>query len=353
MFDKFLSTISSNYKSPLMIFDLHSLRTNIKHIKDITSHLDIIFVFPVKAFPSSKVLKLFAEFKFGFDVSNLNEYDLVKDLITADNLVTSCGPLAHEFATIADRIRYPSFLVNADSISQYKELSNKLTHTGIRVNFNNQKGFTLSHFGFEDISHIPNHIKNSVHTMSFHIIDIRNDDFNKKLLQILEKNIFRYPNLKFLNIGGHFTEFDNLTLCKYLKNIRSVVSKHIKILIEPGDFWFKNVGYILTKVIYTKNLFSNKQFVFLDISRDAHMKWSAPSFNKSVVLNATQTYDSNHSVLFYGCSCYENDFIEIIKTNQVFSKNDILLFSQITGYSYSWNTGFNGIPSINVKYYDE
>jgi len=39
MFDKFISTISNNYTSPLMIFDLHSLKMNIQRITDILNDI--------------------------------------------------------------------------------------------------------------------------------------------------------------------------------------------------------------------------------------------------------------------------------------------------------------------------
>ena len=91
--------------NPRVEFDLHKLKENIFQIKEAVD--DINFLFPVKCCNNTKVLKIIANSAFGFDISNKNEYELIK-IYSKDRFISASSPLSFELDELSDKVHIVS-----------------------------------------------------------------------------------------------------------------------------------------------------------------------------------------------------------------------------------------------------
>ena len=67
-------------------FDLKKFEDNLKELK--TKIPNVKFIFPVKCCNTEKVLELVSKYEYGFDISNINEYNIIKKyLMVMKNLI--------------------------------------------------------------------------------------------------------------------------------------------------------------------------------------------------------------------------------------------------------------------------
>ena len=57
-------------------FDLRKFEDNLKELK--TKIPNVKLIFPVKCCNNEKVLELVSKYEYGFDISNINEYNIIK-----------------------------------------------------------------------------------------------------------------------------------------------------------------------------------------------------------------------------------------------------------------------------------
>ncbi len=308
--------------NPRVEFDLSKLKENIKQIKNKTN--DINFLFPVKCCNYFKVLDIIASNDFGFDISNWNEYKIIEKYLNKQ-FVSVSGPLSYELSNC----EYFNIHIVSNNFSSYKEKN------GIRINFNSNDKFTFSRFGV-DYKLMDEKIRNKITYIHFH-----NSDYKKieKCNNIYEevKNILEYfPNLKILNIGGHLEDLSFEDGIIYLNKIRSLIPNNILLYAELGDFLFKNVGILYSKVIDVRKD-EEIQIVTLNFSKMANQRWAYPKY----IANSSEL----NRTIFYGCSCCETD-IYLETTANTLNIGDEVKFSNISPYSYQWNTSFNGVEKI-------
>lgn len=294
--NKFISTIEKKSKKGELnlIYNLNEVKDNIKYYTDFNID-NIGYIFPIKTFPSNRVINIFDNNNFCFDVSNKNELDLVKN----KNIFFS-DPSGN--------------LKNKDSL---------------RINING----ISSHFGkeYDNISH------NIFH---FHV----SDNKDKKTLKLIINQLKRldYSKTRFLDIGGGYYGLSYFEIYSFLNSIRQIVPIHVKILLEAGSLWFKNAGYLVCKVTNITKV-RNRNFVFLNASRELHAKWSVPK-----VINMPM---GDYDYILCGATCYEGDLFAHIKTRKL-KVDDVVIFNNIDAYSYSFNKSFNGIEKAKVIFYE-
>ena len=277
-----------------LIYDLNEVKNNIKYYTDFNIE-NVGYVFPIKTFPLNKVIRIFDNNSFGFDVSNQRELELAlnKNIFYSD----------------------PSDLLkNKDSF---------------RLNVNG----ISSHFGKEY-----DHISHSI----FHIHVANNKDTKTLRLILNQLKQLDYSKTKFLNIGGGYDKLSYFEIYSFLRKVRKIVPLHVKILLESGSLWFKNAGYLGCKVSNITKVY-DKTFVFLNGSRELHAKWSIPK-----VMNLPI---GDYDYVLCGATCYEKDLFSHLKTRKL-KIGDIVIFNNIDAYSYSFNKSFNGIDKAKVVFYE-
>ena len=83
-------------------------------------------------------------------------------------------------------------------------------------------------------------------------------------------------------------------------------------------------------------------------------------------MSAPKWHTKNHEIpdpekgfrlfVFSGATCYEKDQLGIFKianNNSVLpiAPSDPILLSNINGYSFAWNKGFNGVQKAKVRFF--
>lgn len=63
-------------------FDLKKFEDNLKELK--TKIPNVKFIFPVKCCNNEKVLELVSKYEYGFDISNINEYNIIKKYLNGN-----------------------------------------------------------------------------------------------------------------------------------------------------------------------------------------------------------------------------------------------------------------------------
>ena len=322
-----------------LVFNKSIILNNILNFKNNTKDLtNLQLIFPVKTCTNIDVLKIFHNEGFGFDVSNQNELDVVSKFKGFKSFV---GPRCNEIKYKYDE----NFIIYYDQLKDYYMSKIEDERKGVRVNFNSKRSLSFSHFGI-DFKTIDDDMCKQIKNIHFHLGDTR----SSKTLQVVLKEIYKIlakcTNLKTIDIGGGYEDFGNKDLVRFLSKIHSKLNKDQFLVLECGDFWFKNSGKLYVKVLNTKKISKDAEIVYLTISKDCNLKWSSPTYvyqDKRKSLNKIKYY-------FYGCSCYEKDLIGGTITHDIINTGDIIEFQNISHYSVEWNTSFNGIDKIEVYY---
>ena len=85
--------------------------------------------------------------------------------------------------------------------------------------------------------------------------------------------------------------------------------------------------------------------VSLDLSANANLHWSRPIYSGD--------NNGDNKVIFYGSSCFEDDIVCSVNTNDTFKVGQSVNFWNISPYSYSWNNSFNGIKKIKCEFINQ
>lgn len=265
-------------------FDLKKFEDNLKELK--TKIPNVKFIFPVKCCNNEKVLELVSKYEYGFDISNINEYNIIKKYL------------------------------------------------------NGNEKFDKSRFG-EDYTLLGNSIKEELTYIHLHNSDHKDSEKCNDILDEVKKIISSFPNLKCIDIGGHLEDLSFKNGIEYLQEMRSIIPTHIDIIVEAGDFLFKDCGKLFCEVIDVRD---NKmsQTVTLNFSKMANQRWAYPIYHE-------ETKNELVDTVFYGCSCCETDIYLETKARRL-KKGDKLMFQNISPYSYQWDTEFNGINKIRYDF---
>lgn len=173
-------------------FDLKKFEDNLKELK--TKIPNVKFIFPVKCCNNEKVLELVSKYEYGFDISNINEYNIIKKYLNGHFLSCS-SPMSYEL----ESINYKNIKIVANNLSSY------LKGKGLRINLNGNEKFDKSRFG-EDYTLLSSSIKEELAYIHLHNSDHKDNEKCNDILDEVKKIISSFPNLKFIDIGGHLED---------------------------------------------------------------------------------------------------------------------------------------------------
>ncbi len=265
---------------------------NIRYFNDLKIE-NLTYAFPVKAFPNNDIINLFDDYNFCYDVSNVNEYEMIK--------------------------KYRKRVFFSDPTGS---LQNKKS---IRINLVDIN----SHFG--------NDYDNKAYEIyHIHISSKKSSLILKKMLSQISK--LNYKNAKYLDIGGSYENLSYLDFYLFLNDIRKVVTPKVSIVIEMGSAWFKNAGYLICTV-KNINRVRGINYAFVNASRELHAKWSIPFY--------VNNHIGNSEYIVCGATCYERDLFSHIYQSKI-KIGDKLVFKDIEPYSFSFNCSFNGVDKAEV-----
>lgn len=320
-----------------IIVDLSIVESNIKRI--VNNCENISFIYPVKCINNEKIIQLMNKYNFGFDLSNMNEYRLVSKYINNNTILSFSSPKSEYI--FSDDVFQNSIIFLDNLNSQSAKILITRDNYGIRINFNNDIDFEQSRFGIplEEICKYSDNIKH-VH---FHIHDKNKHLLLDKILKKINFIISVCPNLKTINIGGHYEYYQQDVALGIFKNIRQAIPDKIQLIVEAAGLWFERSIFLETKVLSIKNL-NGTSFIVLDVCSSGNLFWSKPRIDKN---HRGECY-----TIFCGASCDEHDIICNEYTDNKFNIGDIVSFYNISPYSYAWNREFNGLKKIKYKFID-
>lgn len=315
------------------------IKENLEFLNKLQSD-KIKFIFPVKAFPHKDILTLANDYLCGFDISNQNEYKLIKSFDS--NIIWNSSPFP------LTNFTNNKIIHDLNSDFDLKYMQNKFQNCSIRLNTNNvnKKLSHTSRFGInsDNISKFK-----SIHYHS----GTEKNQIDTYLSMIEEVNSLNPENLEFLNLGGGFTHLSKEEISRLAQEIEKL-DLGFSVIFEPGRWITNKSGIALGKVKnYTFN--SDKHYLITTLSRDCHLRWLTNiniSFHKG--LNKEEQIANSKEYIVTGPTCYEGDIITSISFSEEISLNynDIIMISNVSGYSYAWNTSFNGINKIEVELLD-
>jgi len=210
---------------------------------------------------------------------------------------------------------------------------------GIRVNLYNK--YIKSHFG----SAYDN--KYTYKIIHIHVSESKTAFVLDEMINAIKKIDFK--KVKILNLGGGYEELSYQEFRRFISVIKRIIPMSVKLILEPGSMWFKNCGYLITKIIKINKLRS-VNYVYLNASKELHLKWSIPKILKICSKNSVSK--NYNDFIFCGPTCYEKDIFLTYKSKIELMENDIIIFNEVEPYSYSWNSTFNGIEKAGVYFYE-
>ena len=306
-----------------------------------------------KAFNHPRIFQLCSQYLHGFDISNIGELSAVSQF-SSQKYLSLTGPTWHLQNWKHHIGNIDNFMVNAGSKEQIKALVNLgINNFGVRLSAGKQGDYSSSSSRFGLDWDTLKHLQLNKQICGLHVhrgfgdnsLDFYIDTLNKASSLVREIPL----ELNYLNLGGGSHKVDFGILAKTIHN--KLINPLFKVYFELGDFLFLNTGFLITRVVDIVCKEKNLWQVTLDTSKDCHLKWSSPYY----LLPSSKNGEAFRTQ-FFGSTCYEYDHIGncVLFSDKGFPLNvgDPLLFGGVTGYSYSWNTAFNGIKEAKMIFYE-
>ena len=345
------------YAGPVLLYDLAAVRARIERLHALEERHRCRFLFAGKAFGHPQVWSFLAHHGVGLDLSNEGELAQLSENFAGWNrcLVSVTGPNPGLLSRWMKKVD-GTLIVNVDSSLQYRGIQSELgehVKLGARIALGCAARGKATRFGIAPTDEALSELSADPRFCGLHC-HIGNEDngsdtyleIASSLLRVRERFGLR---VRYLNLGGGLHLLQDSGIPLLLERLRAFVPMEIELFFEPGSFWFGGAGYAMTEVLDVRR---DPDLVVLDISRECHLRWSTPR-----LLVPPANGASRRRILFVGPTCYEADVIGSFQVPEAANgtfpvrRGDRLIFSCVSSYSASWNTGFNGIAPAQVVFH--
>jgi diaminopimelate decarboxylase len=363
-----MTDVAARYEGPFLLFDFGCLQQVLGALEDIQRRQRCRFLVPVKSFPHPDFLELANHYLAGFDVSNLAEYRLLPaDLVGKTVALTAPVLRVEDLPSLCERGN--ELLVFVDSPYQAAQLESFGTplRYGIRLD-----GAALlndlprsaparrdrSRFGLSPLetATLRSLLASSRHRFAgFHVHhgSERNDSETYTAMAQRIETLRREMGIEIecVDLGGGQHHMGLPAFERAIAGVRRGLAGGTQLYFEPGRLLTSGAGYAVGRVENWKS--SEEAFDYvLDLSLDCHLRWSNPT------LIVPQSGEAERPVLvgFYGPTCHEEDRLGhfCLWTGSggppPFAPGDLVLFGNISGYSASVRTSFNGVGPLPIHF---
>jgi diaminopimelate decarboxylase len=322
-------------------YDLSKIQDRMQWTASLAEKSNIRLLFPVKSFPAQPVLKLAARYLHGFDVSNNVEYKLIQKFSTSSKDVWVSGP-AHEVPKHKFKNRLHISLNSNGALKKFKQKE----IAALRINASSLlSSKETSRFGvsFAEAE------KTSTSSFALHLGQqtTRVDELMAMFSKFSELSQKR--KITSVNFGGgweHLSEAD----VEWMFIEIAKQSPNFQVFFEPGRWWSQDSGFIESEILDIREDESGWD-VSVNASALGHLRWSrelrVARFPKEISLSGSK------QIRIFGPTCAETDLIVTVKgeiSDAIKSIGKTIRLDGVCGYSYAWNTGFNGFPAAAVKF---
>jgi len=373
MFDtnKKLTSIIDNYKKPTLIYDLNLIENKMRFLKEICENTPIKMLFTIKSFPFQEIISLAHQIMPGFEISNLNEYQLLPKNLT-NSIVSVNDPTGSVNTKIPNELMDHNRCyihldkLDRDEIFPYENKANvsygtRVSHSSLidcQNSYVTESRFGTSITDFNELKYLfSNHKIKGLH---LHNGSEKNtmDDYLTMVDALLYTIKKEQIPISFINLGGgiHYLNQKELTFLVQELSKR-FTPLNIQGFFEPGRYVAEHCGYALGKIMSIKQLNPKKYCLLLDLSNECHLKWSEQLIlmNKNQPALGAPSAKDAIQVFIGGSTCFEHDCLGIFNISPIdgklpFQPNEILTFGNINGYSAAWNIAFNGIDKADLVF---
>ncbi len=353
--------------APSLIFDLDTIEARMAAVEKVASAHAAEALIAVKSCPAPEYLRAGQKCLSGFDVSNLEEYQLLPGDLSG-KLVSVTGPAISGTAD-AFRAKGNAAVLTLDSLAQIQQhfSSGSTVPYVLRIqgsdllsdrNPPDPAYFPATRFGFtrQETLHLMQHASiRQRPPCGFHVH--HGSERNQKStyreiiheLSKLSRALGAPP--RYINLGGGWHAMAENDMDDILREARAKFPQPTNILIEPGRLYGEDSGFA-TGVIVNQSEGRDGIRLTLNLSGRCHLHWSTARLLHTVKPKPRKLCRA----LFFGASCYEADTIGSYLLpfhNDFYGESGLsvgkhVVFSGISTYSAAWNTSFNGIAKANV-----
>jgi diaminopimelate decarboxylase len=362
--------ISKKFGTPTYCYSYGQLKKNINDFKKNFSSFAPLICFAIKSNTNVNLIREIRKFGLGADVVSIGELMMaLKAGIDPKKIVFSgVGKTTNEISYAIDK---KILLINAESKSEINEIERiarskkKIVNIGIRLNPNTdaktlkqistgkkENKFGVDEKTFFDLVNYSKLSKNiSLKCLSVHIgSQILDYKPYEKMLKVVDKIVKKSNHeFKFIDLGGgmgisyeknnkklNYQKY-NIAIKKFLKNHKS------KIIFEPGRSIVGNIGSLISKVIYIKEI-NKKDFIILDAAMNDLMRPALYGANHRTlpVIKTNQT--SKKVYEFVGPICESTDKFTTLKKFQKLKEKDLVVMCDVGAYGMSLSSNYNVRP---------
>lgn len=326
-----------------LYFDLDRVAENAQFLGSLAGS-GVNFLFPVKSFPHPSVLETVSLHFNGFDVSNSNEWELVKPILKKDDVIWVSAPYATPLIGSQGHFYDIQNLEAQTATIGIKSLR-------ISTNFFDDRN---SRFGTDirdlDLAKLANSGVTAIH-VHYGSEEATLTDF-LKLVEILAEKLRDWPMISHVNLGGGFARLSRLDWVDFIKAVRSSLAGK-EVYCEPGRWLSSAAGICIGKVLDI-NQRQDVAVVVTSISRDCHVKWLSDRFRLRFMPQLENASKILGRILLAGPTCDEKDYLaEVNRPASGVAVGDLVILEDISGYSYAWNHSFNGIQPAEIIFHSE
>lgn len=338
--------------TPALLFDYEVFESNFKAFRKQTTEHEATWSFAVKSFARNEVLEVAKNYVDGFDISNIAEWNLIKDFVSSDHTIWLTNATYSELGFFKQNVS--NLIVTVNDLNDYKLIQQFQLPYVVRIATSEllaQNGISRFGLTLHQLHAISKEMIADKNFKGFHCHQGLEDNsypILQKILSAIQSKFKEFSGKGYIfNIGGGWQQFSESEISSSLDQLRNQYKVHI----EPGRAMFRNSGFALAPI--DKYIIDGDNLrIFTRLSFISHLKWSKPVF--AGILNQSENLEQINpkTLVLEGPSCYEFDKSETVKIDapMALAKGSLVVLENISSYSTEWNTSFNGIPECDVKF---
>lgn len=338
-------------KTPSYIVVQDRLLDNYKKMKQRMS--PCVVAYSMKANPCFEVASVLKETEAWFEVSSINEMQILHDLRIPVNRIY-CGLVVMSLEEIKKIHQLGCNVFTYDTIEQLhriKKCCSQDVKKVLRIRINDLVKDSIG-FGM-DLNYIQKNEEAILDAdgLSFHISNHSNMKSTIEAIQRLELLLKRNKKIKFINIGGSYSlngnDEDYERLRNYLQML--ICTNNIQVVCEPGSAIVDTAVDALSKCIMVTH-----QEGFLDIFLDGGIP-SGMTRKPKTVINLSSSEKTAKCICRFFDTTSMKKLLFQTRINFMVNDGDILLLKEYGAYSYCYSNIFHSrpIPEIYIIRKDE
>jgi len=363
--NKFLTSLTEKYGTPLYVYDADKIASQIKRLNDAFSGINLKLKYATKALSNISVLKWMKKHGTGLDVVSIQEAYLglkagfePKDILYTPNCVS-----IDEIVEAVDL----GLMINIDNISILEQFGHKY-HNSVPVcirlnphimaggNSKISTGHIDSKFGISilQMRHLLRVIENyNINVIGLHIhtgSDILDSEVFLRGTEIIFEAAEDFPDIDFIDFGSGFkvaykegdvtTDIEELgkEVSKRFKDFCKSRGKDLELWFEPGKFLVSEAGYFLSKVNVIKTTPATV-FVGLDTGMN-HLLRPMMYDAYHQIENISNPSDTQRVYTVVGYICETDTFGTDRRLSEV-RGGDIIAIKNAGAYGFSMASNYN------------